>query len=163
MIEIYPNLYIGTETDYESSVKVQENWAIVQACKDPYHRDALGYTGRGAPKDHPEYLVARRDNRLILNLVDGTNPRFVPKEIVDSALAFIHENLGTGRKVLVHCNHGLSRSPAIGLLYLRRHTEALSGPFDEAEAAFRVLYPSYNPMPGIREFARENWSVYGPK
>jgi predicted protein tyrosine phosphatase len=68
-----------------------------------------------------------------------------------------------GRKVLIHCNHGLSRSPSIGLLYLARHTDVLRGPFDQAEAAFRMLYPPYNPMPGIRGFAMEHWAVYGQK
>ena len=38
-----------------------------------YHRQALGYRSRGAPKDHPEYLVARRGNRLILNIVDAND------------------------------------------------------------------------------------------
>jgi len=71
MIEIYPNLYIGNEDDYESKVRSETGWCVVHACKDPYHRQALGYTGRAAPKEHPEYLIARRDNQLILNLVDA--------------------------------------------------------------------------------------------
>ena len=48
------------------------------------HRDALGYSGKAAPKGHPEYLLARRENRLILNLVDANDPRLFAKEIIDA-------------------------------------------------------------------------------
>ncbi len=57
MIEIYPNLFIGTADDYEFQVKGQPNWVIVHACKEPYHRHELGYKSLGAPKSHPEYLL----------------------------------------------------------------------------------------------------------
>lgn len=63
MIEIHTNLYVGNETDYEHKVKNQEGWDVIHACKEPYHREALGYSGRGAPKAHPEYLMAKRENR----------------------------------------------------------------------------------------------------
>jgi hypothetical protein len=32
--------------------------------------------------------------------------------------------------------------------------------FLEAEAAFRKLYPAYNPKAGIRGFLIANWSAY---
>ncbi len=53
MIEIHPNLYVGHQGDYEYLVQGQDGWAVVHACKEPYHRNLLGYTTRGAPKDHP--------------------------------------------------------------------------------------------------------------
>jgi predicted protein tyrosine phosphatase len=63
--------------------------------------------------------------------------------------------------VLVHCNQGMSRSPAIGLLYLAKYTDQLpKSSFAEAEAAFRKLYPPYNPAPGVRGFMFQNWSAY---
>lgn len=161
MIEIYPNLYIGDENDYEHNVKHQDNWFVIHACKEPYHRRTLGYQGRGAPKQHPEYLIARRDSRLILNLVDADNPAYIPKEIIDAALEFIHESLQSGRPVLVHCNQGSSRSPGIGLLYLATQTDRLpTNSYQEAEAAFRTLYPFYNPAGGIRGFLMQNWVTY---
>ena len=58
MIEIYPNLFVGDQGDYEYQVKGQDGWAVVHACKEPYHRQLLGYRTRGAPKGHPEYLYA---------------------------------------------------------------------------------------------------------
>lgn len=120
MIEIHPDLYIGDEHDYESKGRDDLGGVWSHACKEPYHRQALGYTGRAAPKGHPEYLIARRENRLILNLVDAPDPAYLPREIIDT-------NLRTGNRVLVHCNEGLSRSPGIGLLYLAKYTNRLPG------------------------------------
>jgi hypothetical protein len=46
MVEIAKNLYIGSQDDYELNVKFQTDWFVIHACKEPYHRQALGYTGR---------------------------------------------------------------------------------------------------------------------
>ncbi|HVB57494.1 MAG TPA: hypothetical protein VNE63_13870 [Candidatus Acidoferrales bacterium] len=109
MIEVHHNLFVGSQED-EVSIGGQSAWFVVHACKEPYHRQALGYTGRAAAKDHPEYLIARRPGRLILNLVDAADVNYIPAEIIDTALNDIHQNI-TSTKVLVHCNQGLSRSP----------------------------------------------------
>ena len=161
MLEITPGLHIGDELDYERQVRHEAGWRIVHACKDPYHRQELGYSGRGAPKGHPEYLIARRGHRLILNLVDAPNPAYIPKEIIDAALEFVHTALQEEASVLVHCNQGESRSPGIGLLYLAKFTDVL--PMETLEAAedtFRSLYPMYNPGRGMRGFMTLNWDEY---
>jgi len=161
MIEIYSRLFIGTETDYETTVRHQDGWWVVHACKEPYHRRLLGYRGRGAPKGHPEYLLAERGNRLFLNLVDADDPAYIPKEIIDAGLRFIDKALKSGGRVLVHCNLGESRSPALGLLYLAVHTDVLPrASFAEAEAAFRRLYPAYSPKGGMRGFLQIYWDEY---
>ena len=160
MIEIYPNLYIGTADDYEFQVKGKTEWIVIHACKEPYHRRELGYTSRGAPKNHPEYLIARRENRLILNLVDADDPNYIPKEIIDAALKFIGTGLSESRKVLVHCNKGESRSPSIGMLYLGIYTDKLPKEFVTAEQVFRQIYPIFNPSLGMRGFLTKNWNNY---
>ena len=161
MIEIYPNLFIGDQSAYENQVRGQEGWVIVHACKYPYHRDLLGYSGRGAPKSHPEYLIAIRAHRLYLNLIDPPNPDYIPREIIDAALEFIDKGLKDGKKVLVHCNQGESRSPGIVLLYLAIHTDLLNKEsLNNAEIDFRKIYPSYNPSEGIRGFLEINWNEY---
>lgn len=161
MVEVWPGLNIGNESDYEHQVRHLDGWSVVHACKDPYHRQALGYSGRGAPKDHPEYLIARRNNRLILNLVDVADPAFIPKECVDAAIDFTSEALTSGRKVLIHCNKGGSRAPSIGLLYLIARTPRIEAQsFADAEAEFRALYPAYAPARGVQEFARQRFSEY---
>jgi len=161
MIEIHPNLYVGHQDDYEYQVKGQDGWAVVHACKEPYHRQLLGYTTRGAPKDHPEYLFAERGDRLYLNFVDADDPAYIPKEIVDKALKFIHEKLSGEKKVLVHCNQGESRGPGIGFLYLLRHTDALpKTSLADAQAAFRQIYSAFYPSGGISGFIAAHWEEY---
>jgi len=161
MIEVYDNLFVGNQDDYEREVRFQPDWRVVHACKEPYHRKALSYSGRGAPKSHPEYLIARRANRLILNLVDADDPRYIPREIIDAALDFIHDGLTKGIKTLVHCNLGESRSPAIAFLYLVAHTDRLpSSSLTEAECAFRELYPAFLPGRGIQGFLTVHWGEY---
>lgn len=162
MIEIYPNLFVGHQGDYEYQVKGQDGWAVVHACKEPYHRQLIGYRTRGAPKDHPEYFFAERGNRLYLNLVDAPNPAYIPKEIIDKAIEFIHEKLSEGLKVLVHCNQGESRSPGIAFLYLLRETDVLpQTSLDAALAKFRLIYPAFSPSRGISGFIAANWEEYG--
>jgi len=158
MKEIHFNLYIGSQDDYENIVKHQDGWFIIHACKEPYHRKALGYVGRSAPKDHSEYLIAYRENHLILNLVDAPDPAYISKEIIDEAIKAIDLNI-MDKKVLVHCNQGQSRSATIGLLYLH-HSRLISDNFEDAEKEYLELYPWYNPANGMRMFAIQNWSNY---
>jgi hypothetical protein len=142
---------------------IAENWFIIHAAKEPWHRDALGYTGRGAPPDHPEYLVAHRPGQLILNLVDM--PKLQPKytdPIFDAALEAISDNLSAdlehGKRVLVHCNEGKSRAPTIALLYLGEQDDYQGVPFDVAVDNFRQMYyPEYEPGAGVEAYARQRW------
>lgn len=159
MIEVHQGLFVGDEAD-ERRLRGELGWFFIHACKEPYHRQALGYTGRAAAKDHPEYLIARRDGRLILNLVDVADVNYVAAEIIDAALDAIHVNLGSAT-VLLHCNQGHSRSPSIALLYLSRHTKRFVGmSLDDAVAAFRALYPPYAPARGMADYVRLNWDSY---
>jgi predicted protein tyrosine phosphatase len=160
MVEIHPDLFVGSQDDYERTVRRESGWKVVHACKEPYHRQALGYTGRAISKTHPEYLVAPRGDRLMLNLIDTDDPDYIPREIMDAALDFIHQGLKSGSRVLVHCNQGQSRAPSIGLLYLGVHTDRLARDFADARAAFQVLYPRFSPAAGVHGFLRSHWSSY---
>jgi hypothetical protein len=112
-------------------------------------------------KTHPEYLIARRPNRLILNLIDADAPTYIPGEIIDASLAFIHENLASGRQVLVHCNQGLSRSPAIAMLYMGNYTNRLpKASFDEAFCQFCQIYPPFAPKGGVYGYLRNRWKLW---
>ena len=159
MIEVHPNLFVGAETD-EQQLHGQQGWFFIHACKDPYHRQALGYTGRAAAKDHPEYLIARREGRLILNLIDVPDVKYIAAEIIDAALDAIQQNIGDN-KILLHCNLGQSRSPTIALLYLAKFTKRFDSlSIDNAILAFREIYPLYNPAQGMADYARINWQRY---
>ena len=159
MIEVFKNSFVGSQED-EADVRGRAGWYIIHACKEPYHRQALGYTGRAAPKSHPEYLIASRLGRLILNIVDAADVAYIPSEIIDAAIAAIQQNVAA-TKVLVHCNQGLSRSPTIAFLYMAKHTDRYrSMDFASAVDEFRRIYPAYAPAAGMSEYARLNWSKY---
>ena len=159
MIEVDKNLFVGAEID-EHRIRGQSDWYVIHACKEPFHRQALGYSGRAASKDHPEYLIARREGRLILNLVDVDNASFVSPVIIDAALEAIAANIAT-KKVLVHCNQGQSRSPAIAFLYLLKHTTKFEGLTpDDALSTFGALYLPFRPARGMADFIHLNWQRY---
>jgi len=161
MLEVYPDLFVGSRNDYERMVSGQAGWAIVHACKEPYHRQAVGYRLWNAARSHPEYLVARRENRLMLCLLDLPVPWFIKKEMIVQALDFINEMRAGGLKVLVHCRMGPSRSPSITLLYLATRLGVLTRvSFEAAEEEFRRVYPLYRPSRGIRVHVRRCWGEY---
>lgn len=156
-------LWIGDQKDF-SSITDPSRWAVCHAAKEPFHRVALGYTGRSAPKDHPEYLFAYRPlnsvkpDRLILNLVDAPDPAYVSPALIDEALNFIWWKFPQ-ENVLVHCNAGHSRAAVIGMLFLA--AKGLLHPdFEISEGRFKTLYPPYEPGAGLRGFAKENWERY---
>lgn len=162
MIEVYSKLFVGSELDYQGIVLHQTGWAIVQACKEPYHSQAVGYPrGKAAPKNS-EYYVARRGNILILNMVDAPRSEFFHKEeMIDKALDFIDQQRADGFNVLVHCNQGESRGPSIALLYMAARLRVL--PTDSYEAAkqeFSKRYPYFNPKIGIEGHLRDFWQQY---
>lgn len=159
MIEVHSNLFVGNETDASVALK-EDDWYIIHACKEPFHRQALGYSGRAAPKNHPEYLIARRNGRLVLNLVDVPDPAYIAKEIMDAAVEAIAENIPR-KKVLVHCNQGMSRSPTIALLYLLKHTNELNtSSFIGIVESFKAKYPAYTPAGGVAGFVERYWQDY---
>lgn len=163
--EVFPRLYVGNADDWQnlflmtSSGTLEHEWLVLHAAKLPWHKDFCGYTGRGAPKDDPEYYVARRGNRMALNLIDVENVDWMPPPIFDAALEFISEGLHAGKNVLIHCNQGGSRAPAIALLWLHLNASGWRLPFEEAEEKFRAIYPAYAPAGGPREYVRRAWQV----
>jgi len=150
-----PVLFVGDDSDDAEAQK--RGYVIVSACKDgPWgHRAALRYTTMGAPKNE-NYYHAARGNRMVLNLLDIDDPKFIPEEVIFPALSFINKHLKAGDKVLVHCNAGHSRSPSICLAYLRTIGE-MPYSFRTAEKVFKALYPRYDPGKGMRTFVRTHW------
>lgn len=159
MKEVIENLYVCNQEDYENG-SFSDGFSFLLAAKEPFHRSAIGYSGRALNKDHPEYLMAKRDNKLILNLVDAPKSMFFDKGLIDSALDFIGKELGKDRKVLIVCNQGESRSASISLLWLLKEGHLMGDTLEDVEAEFLKLYPNYNPGAGMRGFVKENWNYY---
>jgi hypothetical protein len=156
MFEIYPNLFIGSES--ECFFVHNNDWAIIHACKSPCHQRALGYKGSLSPTN-PNYLVYEVKNHLFLNMIDPPAPLFKPPLFLES-LDFIEKHISE-RKVLIHCNLGLSRAPSIALLYLAKRAKAINGEsYLEATKDFSRLFPLYKPSRGIALYLSINWSEF---
>jgi hypothetical protein len=152
MIEVSHNLYIGTDADCASRSVAY----VIHACKT-CHQRALGYHG-SLPSSHPNYLIFETGDDLYLNLVD-MDQSLLPKfthPIMAAALRFIDTLIDSG-PVLVHCNQGFSRSPAVGLVYLARKGEITASSYREARADFMKLFPAYAPGIGISLHLERNW------
>lgn len=156
MLEVYPNLVVGGA----ELCSLDPTQAILHACKDNCHRRAVGYdTKTNLPSSHPEYLVARRGQHLVLNIVDAPVPIF-RRESFDAALDFLDEMVPQGQ-TFVHCNGGMSRAPSIALLWLAKRAKAIpAGSFAEAMVSFLLLYPEYMPGKGIEAFLMGAWEVW---
>ena len=154
MIEVYPNLYVGTESD--CFFDNRDDWAVVHACKFPCHQKAVGYHGNLSPK-HPNYLVLERRTHLFLNIIDPDTPLFKPP-LFDSALSFMDRYFPT-HKVLIHCNKGNSRAPSLALLYLSKCIQVInSESYATAAKDFRPKFPGYQPGRGIQTYLTKHWT-----
>lgn len=158
MVEIDKNIFVGSLIDYEIN-QFDNDFYFVQACKEPCHRKALGYTGRTAAENHPEYLVAYREQKIILNMIDPPTGKYFENFLFEKSIEFIDQHWNNGKKILIHCNQGISRSPSIGLLYLATKNKIRNKSYQIAKEDFQKIYPNYAPS-GIREFLTLNWNHY---
>jgi hypothetical protein len=156
MVEVHEGLYIGDETDCRSG---SAELAVVHACKSPCHQQSVGYRG-SLSSQHPEYLVLERPHDLYLNMIDPPLPLF-QVETFTRFLSFARECHGQGRRLLIHCNKGESRSPNLALLFLSKHLRVIPGDeYSAAQAAFASLYAKYRPGAGIQQFLTSNWGLF---
>jgi len=142
MEKVAENLFVGDD----SSCTRSSEMAIVHACKHPCHQNELGYSG-SLPQDHPEYLIALRDSDLFLNIVDMDRKlaHEYTEPIVSATLDFIDEKIES-QEVLIHCNQGQSRSPALAMLFLAKRTNELTDTsYREAKQEFNGRYSRFQP------------------
>jgi hypothetical protein len=158
MIEVAPRVYVGNQEDAEYGWKKNDEWAFIHCAKEPYHRQFVGYLGRGCPKDNPEYLYAIRGNAIALNIIDVDDPNFFDMDSIKMAIGFALKH--DDRRLLFHCNQGESRSPSIAMLYLAIIDRIPKEDFWSAEKAFKKIYLPYNPKNGIRTHIRSHWLDY---
>jgi len=156
MFQVHPNLFVGSEN--ECFYILREDWAVIHACKSPCHQNAVGYRGNLSPR-HPNYLTFEVGNHLFLNMIDPPQPLFKPP-LFETALDFIEKHISK-RKVLIHCNLGLSRAPSIALLYLAKRAKVINGKgYSEAAQDFVKIFPRYQPGRGIALYLSIHWSDF---
>ena len=79
--------------------------------------------------------------------------------IVLAALNFIERNIGS-KKVLIHCNRGQSRSPALALLFLAKRRKSIcNDSYDVAKEEFIKLCPNYLPGMGVQSYLAQYWGA----
>jgi hypothetical protein len=157
MDEVYDRLFVGDTTDCRQG---DDGWSVVHACKDPCHRDAVGYRSRAPDTSHPHYLSKKDEDDLYLNMIDPERPLF-QKEMFGDFFAFAVPRWAEGDdRLLIHCNQGLSRSPSLALLLLAACTDAVDGSsFVNARDEFEGFYPRYQPSRGIETYLSNNWDA----
>lgn len=92
-------------------------------------------------------------------MIDPPTGKYFENVLFEKSLEFIDEHLNNGKKILIHCNQGISRSPSIGLLFLATKNKIRNINFEMVMEDFQKIYPNYAPS-GIREFLTLNWSNY---
>jgi predicted protein tyrosine phosphatase len=146
MEEVIRNLFIG---DRDEGVRGRPDWAVIHAEKG-VHREYV--------KKHRlisgDAIPSPDGRELYLAFEDALNEDRVNTRCIRPALEFTHRHLANGRKVLIHCIAGVSRSPAILLLYLMKYTDLLprTNIFD-AIFSFSEIYPLYDPNDGLLAYA----------
>lgn len=105
---IHPRIVIGSLEACPASAP--DGWAVVHAAKDPCYKGRLG-------------LVDLRGRECWLNLIDSPTSEYLEKSgagrcILRAFLRFCAEEWTAGRSLLIHCNEGVSRAPALGHLWL---------------------------------------------
>lgn len=135
MIEVFSNLFVGSDLDYQ--INRESMQLIIHAAKYPYYEcnEKLDFRNAGS------ILVG---NEWALNLIDAEQDFAYSKNIFDKMHIILDVN--APERKLLHCNRGLSRSPAIAFSYLFK-TGVLN-----SEDEFRKIYPKYRPSQGIRNF-----------
>jgi hypothetical protein len=158
ILQVCKNLYVG---DTEGLVFTnKKDWAIVHVSQK-YHYSLFGWDHKGnkPPKNHPHYLKYKESSEMSLNLVDGGAAMYEWFGVVGfkEVLDFIDDNAKLGKKILIHCDKGESRSPSIALLYMAKRLNILNkNSYLEACSQFTKIYPKYNPL-GIAEYLYINW------
>ena len=157
MKEVYKNLYVGNQSDFEDNKTFFNKWKVVHACKYPYHRDTVGYTGASAPKGPNYYFVYDSKGHLSLNMIDVESSTFFQDIMIDEAIRYCVDALTNNTPVLVHCNQGESRAPILAMMVLKK-MGIYKCTFAEAFVLFRNVYPNLNPKKGIFEYAMNRWT-----
>jgi hypothetical protein len=125
--------------------------ATIHCCKHP-----CWLTATSQDNIPPSYLVYEKGEDLYLNMIDPDVPFFQDSLFVRAAL-FIDKHLQAGRKVIIHCNQGVSRSPSVALVYMARKGMLPIASYNIAKTEFEKRFPLYNPGLGIQTYFRNRW------
>lgn len=166
MIEITDNIYVGNDQDYNQIINNHfifntNEWAFLHCAKIPFHQKMARYN-RDLPRNHPDYKYKIIGNRMALNLIDFPEYDSIWKEhykvMFHSAVEFLNEQYyEEGKKILIHCNQGISRGPSLAMLFLANIGFYNYKNFEETEKLFKNDYIKYNPKECIKNNIKNVW------
>ena len=159
---IYKNIYVGTKYDFYD--EENNNDFSFCLCAKTMHQmiakkedeDFEGYRGN-MDKTEKEYLIADRPERRLVafNLIDAPNVDYIPEKIINSALDFVDKYVNDGKKVLICCDQGMSRSAGIAFMYMIKQgvfNDCES--FDIAYEKMKNIYQETNLGKGMLEYSK---------
>lgn len=87
-----------------------------------------------------------------LSLEMDDDPSFDPDPSLQTAIAFLNDNLKLGKRVLIHCQAGISRSATIVIGYLMVEQKM---PLKEAYQLVKTQRPQIQPNAGFFKFLQQ--------
>lgn len=147
MKEVYKNIFVGSKIDLAGTN--EDEYAFVHATKTMFIKD----------KDE---VLNENGNHLYINWVDAKESKYFDYNnngvnVFSKILDFI-EKWGNNKKVFIHCDKGVSRSPSIAMVYLAKRKWIISNKDHVfAEREFTDIYPKYFAYNGISDFLFKNW------
>lgn len=147
MINVYGGkLYVGNQNDLYG---LSDDFNIVHAAKEPFHRSLIGFQGSKCPEDKYFYEDDKRCSLCIIDFPKEFQWGWFPEDMLKSTMEFIDKSLADGKNVLIHCNQGMSRAPSIAFMYLVSRGLMKEDTFENNLKYFIELYPEYRPATAI--------------
>ncbi len=84
----------------------------------------------------------------------------LPDAVIEQAVGFIHQQLTLGRRLMAHCQMGISRSPALIMAYLHQH-QGLS--LNQAQALIQQVRKQAEPHPALLQSLQRYYSQRPPQ
>jgi protein-tyrosine phosphatase len=130
---IVNNLWLGSQHDADELVR--DNPEKITAILNVRGADAYNPPGRDQAAEHPgkAYKWISADD-------DGA----ISPEHLSEALVWLQEQTDKGKRILIHCKHGISRSPAFLAAFMVE--SGISSSLEEAKATIQVHRPVYPAM-----------------
>ena len=140
--QVTPKLYLGTWGDASNLMYDNPNniTAVLSLCQDSVE---LPSTIR----------------HIVIPFMDGHN---ILDRVIDECVSTIFESMRRGETLLVHCNMGASRSPAIVAAYLFQ-TRRLGSPELTLEDVLDELHqmrPVVNPSPAVVHSIKKHLQIW---
>ena len=157
MYEISPGIFLGNRLDVRNFAANTDPHAIVHASHTA-HKLLLGY--RNAAPRNAEYLVARRENHLFLNIITHHSASFYHAPLFTAAIAFIKEQRSHDRQVLIYSDQGGNRPAGIALVYLAHERLIPHDSFEAAHNALQQRYPRGALRGGLAVHLQREWDGY---